>query len=747
MPKTKPSSVSLNLLLSDTHQYLSIHQQLIDKNSEKALQSCLDWIKKQPKNAEAQHLLGLSYLQLKKRDKAIQHLSQAIEFNSKNPQYEFNYAETLRQDLQLDLAIKHFSQAIKLRSDYSKAYYNRGCAYFSKGQFLNALKDFEQALITEPENTQWLTASADALREQGKFKEALNRYQKVLTINPDLSTPHSHLSAVLLQMGFVEKAFEHSQKAVKLAPQNAICQLNMGGCLVQMEQLDEAMDAFANAYELNPDSARICSNIGHVWSEILNTEQAFYWYQLALQKEPENIEALCGLARALRQAGKVDEAENELLALLDEYSDDYRLYAELGRVYWDQENSQKAIKYLNKAVTLRPTIAQLQVNIGSILASMGKIDEAIKAYQKALSQNSYCISALSGIATALGGKLKISKVKQLHKALRKKHLKEGSLASIHSGLAYYYDGIKNYSKAAEHLEQANHLYWEHKTKRGWKYDTKQHQEHIKNLKQTFNLDFFKKTKGFGLDSIIPVFIVGMPRSGTTLTEQILASHPRVLGIGERNFASLSISSWLDKKSPDGDFTKISQIKPQQIQEIGLQYLNLLINEKEKSGKTDILHIVDKMPDNYELLGWLATIFPQAHFIHCQRDVRDIALSCWMTQFDLIRWAFNLDHLAERIVSYQDIMAHWKQVLPVPVLESHYEKLVSNPQVYAKKLVEWLGLEWNEECLNFQKNKKIVRTASVIQVRKPIYTGSVARWKNYEEALAPLLSHIIKASEA
>ena len=152
-------------------------------------------------------------------------------------------------------------------------------------------------------------------------------------------------------------------------------------------------------------------------------------------------------------------------------------------------------------------------------------------------------------------------------------------------------------------------------------------------------------------------------------------------------------------------------------------------------------IVDKSPDNYLLLGVLATLFPRAKFIHCRRDLRDVAVSCWMTQFRQVRWANDRQHIASRFHEYLRVMEHWQKVLPVPLLEVDYEETVADLEGVARRLVAWCGLEWEQKCLEFHRSKRAVATASAVQVRQPIFQTSVARWKHYEKCLAALLSAI------
>jgi len=237
----------------------------------------------------------------------------------------------------------------------------------------------------------------------------------------------------------------------------------------------------------------------------------------------------------------------------------------------------------------------------------------------------------------------------------------------------------------------------------------------------------------------------MPRSGTTLTEQILASHPQVYGAGERRLATLGFSLLPRVLGVDAAPTDcLKQLDSTLVGQFADWHLEQL--RGLDGGRYD--RVVDKMPDNYALLGWLVTLFPKARIIHCQRDVRDVALSCWITNFTRIRWANDLEHLATRVNNYFQIMDHWQKVLPAPVLSIGYEEMVADQEGTTRRLLDFVGLDWNPACLNFHKTERLVRTASVAQVRQPIYKQSVARWKHYETALRPFLERLnIPASDA
>jgi hypothetical protein len=248
--------------------------------------------------------------------------------------------------------------------------------------------------------------------------------------------------------------------------------------------------------------------------------------------------------------------------------------------------------------------------------------------------------------------------------------------------------------------------------------------------------FFERVRCFGLDSERPIFIVGLPRSGTTLTEQILASHSQVFGAGELRLARDDCEALASSENPALD--ALARLDQATARRIGERHLGRL--EELSAGRP---RVVDKMPDNYLYLGLLAVLFPKAKFIHCRRDLRDTAVSCWMTNFRSIRWANDPEHIVTRFHDYQRLMQHWREVLPVQMLDVDYEETVADAEGAARRLVEWCGLKWEPACVRFHEGTRPVRTASVAQVRRPIYQKSVARWRNYQSTMAPLFAALVQ----
>jgi hypothetical protein len=236
----------------------------------------------------------------------------------------------------------------------------------------------------------------------------------------------------------------------------------------------------------------------------------------------------------------------------------------------------------------------------------------------------------------------------------------------------------------------------------------------------------------------------MPRSGTTLTEQILASHPRVHGAGERGFAMRAYGSLPRIMRREATPVEcVVDAAPEHVRQAATGHLKRLREVAATAGgdPANIDRVVDKMPDNYQLLGWIVTAFPNAKIVWARRDPRDIAVSCWQTQFAKIQWAFHHDHIAHRLEQHERLMSHWQRVLPVPMLVSKYEELVADQEVRSRELVDFVGLGWDDACLRFNETDRVVRTASVTQVREPIYSRSVERWRRYEDVLADVFKRV------
>jgi len=712
---------------------------LRDRHFDQALKLSKEVLQEFPKFAESHYLYGLSALSLNQLDASIQACEKAVELEKSIPHYYCNLGEAYRRSDKFDLAILSFESALKIKPDYEIARYNLGSALFANKKYQQALKTFQKLVTDYPDNANYWVVQSDAHRELGRIKQAILSYQHALRCDLNNFAGHYNLGFLLLHKAEYALALEHCKMAVTLKPQNGFAHQNLGQCYIGLEELNDAMNAFADALELLPDSVSLMTHIAQVWSDIADYHQAATWFGKALKIEPDNIKAQIGLAVIKRENELTEAALEDLILLNEKHPDNSSILSELGQTAWDNGDAADAVSYFRQNQILVPESPQIYVRIGGILSSSGDVEGAVAEYNKALDQNPSFIPALNGLATTLRAKLESDKVELLLSLSTNSLLPEGAQASLHNSLAYYYDGVKEFDKVPQHAAESNRLYWASRSKKGWEYDPSQYETHIDKLIEVFDERYFERVKGFGSGDQTPVFIVGMPRSGTTLTEQILSTHENVLGIGERTFASRSFVElpMVMGKASDA-LSLLPNISKDAVSEIAENYLKRLEHQKEKNNTQLAVRVVDKMPDNYSQIGWILTLFPNAKIIHCRRDVRDVALSCWLTQFGAIRWASDLEHIAARIKQYQRIMEHWRKILPGRILELDYEKLVENQEQESRRLFDWIGVDWDDKCLAFYQSDRLVRTASVTQVRQPIYKRSVARWKSYEKMLEPII---------
>ena len=741
-----------------------------------ALQQALLWLKYSADNCDALYVCGLAYLFNEQFEKSTYYLKQAAKKKPDNAAYIANLGIAFLRYGDIDSAINKLKRAIKIQPDYEQAHYNLASAYIKNQQAELAIPLYQGLSKQHPDNAEYLCALADAIRETGQWLASIKLYKKVLLLDANHSRAHTNMGPLMMHLGQLKDAVKHCNRAIELSPEQTFARKNLGDCYLQMEQLDDAMEAYADAYEIENNNVELCVAIGNVWLETAELSEASSWYQKANQIDEENIPALCGLANIEREMDRLPQALELLQLLHEKEPENIDVLLNLSEALWDDGDAQAALQHLNTVQKLQPQRTVVHAKIGTILASAGDIDAAVKQYQTALEQNPLCIPALNGLATTQRGKLEnkivvsilglldnkktsaqTKPVKPASRNLKTGVLKPGAQAALHNGLAFYYDGCKQYKKATFHMQQANHYQWQHKSIRGWQYEAEKHEDYISSLIETFNPEYFSSiavsendevdNNNSGIKSDAPVFIVAMPRSGTTLSEQILGRHKNVLGIGERNFAAQSFSQIKNHQQTNiqtNNFEFLTNLTKTDVKSISRAYLRKLDDLSRRARKPDVSRIVDKMPDNYSQLGWILTLFPEAKIIHLQRDPQAVALSCWMTQFASIRWACHKEHLIHRIHQYQRIMQHWRNVIPDRFIEVSYEQLVENQQEESKRLIDYIGLDWDENCLQFYQSDRLIRTASITQVRQPIYKTSVSRWKSYQPYLADLFDPLAQA---
>ncbi len=692
-----------------------------------------------PGHVDALHYHGVLLHQRGHHDQAVELISRAVKVRPRVAQMWCNLGEAQRALGQAGQAEVSCRRALELRADYPEAHVNLAAALFQQGRFVEAEIAAREALRLRPA---FLAASlivADGLREQQRIGEAEDAYRQVLAAVPDHGAALANLGWMLVQAGRMEEGLDLCRRAADLPAGDVLPLQNLGRVLIEYGRFDEAMAVLERALRRAPNVAQLSLFIGIAWDELGEVIEARNWLERALKLDENLLEArvrIAGLESDMDNHQTAIEILDSVLAIdatrVDAWVAKAKARLELGDV-------EGAVADHRTAIQLRPEAAALHAALGNTLSSAGDIAAAVACQRQAIALNHRCLPAYAGLLTTLRHKVSDEERDAAIALLDASWMTDMRRSGLLFGLAAYHDGRGDWPAAAEHMIEANALRKEADARRHRSYEPEQYERFVDRVVETFTPTLFEQLNGLGSESERPVFVVGMPRSGTTLTEQIMASHPAAFGAGERPFAhhSLTLLPRLMARAQDDPLSCLSAVDRPAMEAAANWHLGQLVALDGGQAR----RIVDKMPDNYNMLGWLAVLFPRARFIYCRRDPRDVALSCWITNFSAIRWANDLDHLAHRLVQHQRLMEHWRQVLPVPLLEVDYEGMVADQEGQSRRLIDWLGLEWDERCLSFYKTERLVRTASVAQVREPIYKRSVARWQHYEPMLAPLLAKL------
>ena len=674
-------------------------------------------------NADALHLLGVLAHQQGEHDRAVDLIGRAIALNPNAAAYHANLAEVYRALGRLERAVDCCRTALRLQPDYPEAVNSLGLILLARGQTGHAVAQFRLAFRLRPGYAVACNNLGNALRCQGDKTGALAQFRLALELEPDLAEAHSNLGQMLLERKELDQALPHCGHAVRLRPNCAEAHNNLGNVLRELGRLEEAKSAYAEALRQNPDLAMVYNNMGQALQEQSQLDEATRWYGRALDLEPDTARYHGNLASAMEEQEKHDEAvaRYEIALRLD--PGHAESYNGLGWIRHEQGRYDDALAHYQQALRLDPSLAVAHCNLGTLQEELSDFDGAERSFREALRHDRRQAGAYAQLATMRRSNLPEADVAAMQSLMSDPYLTGGKRSALHFGLAQVLDAKACYSDAAEHLVEANALALADLQKRGQGYDPAEHARFVTDMIAACTPAFFERVRGWGLETERPIFIFGLPRSGTTLTEQILAGHSQVFGAGELRLGHDGLEALPAGQSNLQE--RLARLDPDMARKVAQRHLDRLAELNQT-----LPRVADKMPDNYLCLGLLAALFPKARFIHCRRDLRDVAVSCWMTHFRQIRWASDPEHIASRFHEYERLLAHWRRTLPVPMLDVDYEETVTDLHGVARRLVAWCGLPWEPACLEFYRVSRPVRTASVSQVRQPIYTRSVGRWKHY-----------------
>lgn len=457
-----------------------------------------------------------------------------------------------------------------------------------------------------------------------------------------------------------------------------------------------------------------------------------------LRRNSENHKALNLLSIVLTNKPDLVLAEKYARQAIAIQPNEPAYYSNLGLILKEQEKWEAAFKSFAQACEIDPHDDESYYNLGTVYQALTQHEQAMELYRKTLAMNPDHVQA----SCALCGLLSRQKEsrEELSKVMRHMEvlLSKPSLPAkeqICFELARVHDKLGNHERVFAFLDPANKM-----VRDSFHYDSASEKQLFSEIEKVFTRDLLEEKEGGGADDSSPLFILGMPRSGTTLVEQILASHFQVAAGGELHFLNTLILKSPQLGSPFRadtiklpNYPQIPLVSSSELTELAEAYL-----DATEFLRKDKKYFTDKMPHNFIHVGMIKLLFPNSKIIHCKREPMDNGLSLYMQNFKVLHpYSYSLSEIGTYYVSYHKLMDHWKKLLPGFIYDLQYETLVNNPEQETRQLLEYCGLQWEERCLEFFKLKRFIKTASAGQADQPLYTSSIGRWKKYEKHLQPL----------
>ena len=646
-------------------------------------------IQLRPGFAEAHDALGSTLQDLGRHEESLASFRKALRLRPEMAEAHSNLGNSLLALGNTDEALASYRKAIHLRPDFAEAHASLANAWMTIGRPIDAVTGYRRALHLNPTMAEAQIALAGALRDSGDLDQALGAYQRALEMRPDLAELHNRLGNLQMQIGHPGEAERCYRRAIELAPDQAAVYGNLGNALRDLGRLGEAVTCFRRALELQPTLPEVYNNLGNALMDLTQLTEAESSYRQALVLKPDYATAFIGLSMTLRKMGRPDEAEASC----------------------------------RRAVQLAPDNAEALTFMAEFPADRGDFADAERLFRQAISIDPELPVAWAGIPRFR--KMGSADADWLAAArhLIGKDLPVRHEISLRFSVGKYYDDVQDYEQAFANYRRANDLVRQY----GLKYDRQRLSQLVDRKIELYDSMWLGRERSGVITPQLPVFVIGMPRSGTTLIEQILASHPAGFGAGELAYWNATAAAY--ESSAIKSSTSSGAIST-----YGEGYLELL-----QRLAPDAVRVVDKMPANFMNLGLMHAALPEARIIHVRRHPIDTCLSIYFQNFSTaLPYANDLEDLAHYYAEYLRMFAHWRAVLPADrLLDIQYEALIDEPEVWSRRLVEFIGLPWDPRCLEFYTIGRSVTTASSWQVRQKINKSSVDRWRNYEQHLGPL----------
>lgn len=676
----------------------------------------------------------------------------------------FEQATAFHRQGRLVDAERHYNAALKAHPTHFGALYGLGIIRIRQGRLDDAVRLLRKALNQNPEYPEALASLADALYGLKRPEEAIKRYEKALALKPDFPEAQNNLGNALQMLGRCEAALSHYAQALTIKPDYLEAWCNMGNALFALNRMAEAKTCYEEVLVRKRDHLDARYNLGCVLQREERHEEAAAHYREVLAISPFHATAHNNLGFILQLSNRHNEALEHFRTALSTAPNMPEAHNNLGRALKALLRPAEALACYRRALELKPDYAEAEINLANALHALEQTDEALKHYAAAIALNPEFADAYGcrGIALRELGRLDearadLEKAAQLapRRAVFQRVLANskkfdvadpqletienllrdsGSLtledqAELHFAAGKAFSDLGRYDDSFQHLFEANAL-----KRKQLVYDEAETLKLFDQIRETFTRSFLDAHSGGGNPSRIPIFIVGMPRSGTTLVEQILASHPDVFGAGELTALEDAIVFIGKRNGAAGLSQSLASLDQGRLAEIGRRYVE---NIDGKAGGVE--RVSDKMPHNFRFVGLIRLALPKARIIHVRRNPIDTCISCFSQCFSGgVLYSYDLSELGHYYRAYERLMDYWRASLPAgAMLEVQYESVVADLESEARKIIAHCDLPWNEACLAFHETKRRVQTASAVQARQPLYKSSVGRWRHYQKELAPL----------
>ena len=603
--------------------------------------------------------------------------------------------------------------------------------HFKEGRLQQA-KDVCQHILQQKRHAGALLILGWIAHQQREFEGAVERYQQYLAIKPKDAEARYTLGLVLRELGRAESAIEHFRKSIAVTADNAAVHHQLADAYTSLQRWEEAITAYQQTLAIDAEDVVAMIKLGNVFNTVHRWPKSIAMYEQALAIQPDNVQVHRHLGASLQQMGQTENAIKcfeQALSLRPDYID---ARIKLAQVLRELGRAEEAKVQLEQVIDLKPDETEAHIILALTLRELGQAELAVEGLERQL-KSKPDFGALHYHIAAINPK-------QEHRPAVEKLISNPGLSNsdaiyCHFALGNIFKAGKSFDQAFEHFLKANTLHRE-----TFSYDVRDDTQVIDKLIKVYSKGFFQGKRHLGSASQLPVFILGMPRSGSTLVEQILSSHPEVYGADELHALTaveIGITQQLEHANP---YPECMSIFDKTIAEAyAARYLQELALHCPTAKR-----ITDKLLGNFSRIGLIKTLFPEARIIHCQRNPLDNCISIFFHFFADLKCSFELTELGQYYLDYQRLMSHWHELFPGEILNVRYEELVMDQEGVSRQLVDYIGLQWDEKCLAFHDNERDVRTSSNIQVRQPMHKHSMNSAKPYEKHLQPLIEVLRQA---